>query len=340
MIGKRVIIPRDDPLFPLFVLYIIKKNGTGASRVQDAPPGNGGVRVTGKTRFRLGLMVGLLFFAMVMSGCGGAGSGSESETAGPSPTASSSETAVAASPSDSAGVSEEPAGGEEQGDRPAGPEAFKTSADLAAYEKKRALPEGFVYVDEVIPAARFDNRYFGEYNFVGTRIDGYNAPFAILTKEAAEALKRVSDDLAEEGYGILIYDAYRPQKAVNHFVAWSRDPSDTKMKDDFYPEVDKSRLFELGYIASKSGHSRGSTVDLTLVRLDTGELVDMGGPYDFFGPLSHHGTDLVTEEQTANRNILKETMEKHGFAAYDQEWWHYTLKPEPYPDTYFDFDVE
>jgi D-alanyl-D-alanine dipeptidase len=297
-------------------------------------------------------MVGLLLIAAVLGGCGGARNGSEPETAGPSRTAAASETTIAASPSASADVAEEGPKGEsgsadgqgappaEASAEPVGQEGVKTAADLAAYEKKRALPEGFVYVDEVIPAARFDIRYFGEYNFVGTRIDGYNAPFAILSKEAAEALKRVSDELAEKGYGILIFDAYRPQKAVNHFVTWSRDASDTRMKAEFYPEVDKSRLFELGYIASKSGHSRGSTVDLTLVRLDTGEEIDMGGPFDFFGPVSHHGTDLVTEEQTANRNILKEAMEKHGFAAYDQEWWHYTLKPEPYPDTYFDFDVE
>ncbi len=212
------------------------------------------------------------------------------------------------------------------------------------YEKKRNLPKGFVYVDEVIPTAQFDIHYFGENNFVGERIDGYNAgynaPFAILTVEAAEALKKVQEDPMEKGYSLKIFDAYRLQKAVKHFQAWSRDEKDTKMKEQFYPDVDKRRLFQLGYIASKSGHSRGSTVDLTIVHLETGEEVDMGGPYDFFGDISHHGTDRITKEQAANRRILKEAMEKHGFKAYAKEWWHYTLKKEPFPSTYFDFDVE
>ena len=286
-------------------------------------------------------MAVMILYATVIAGCGGARTGTEPDTASPARTEAAS---PAASPSPTAAgetaAGEQAAASAEPSVSAAAPSRIMTAADLAAFEKKRALPEGFVYLDEVIPSARFDIRYYGEFNFVGRRISGYNAPFAILSKEAAEALKRVSDDLAERGFGLLIFDGYRPQKAVDDFAAWSLDPSDAKMKEIFYPEVDKSRLFELGYIASRSGHTRGSTVDLTLVRLDTGEEVDMGGPFDFFGPVSHHGTDLVTEEQTANRNILKEAMEKHGFAAYDQEWWHYTLKPEPYPDTYFDFDVE
>jgi len=305
------------------------------------------VFVAGKGRYRFGFMAVMILYATVIAGCGGARTGTEPDTASPartetaSPAAAPSPSAAAGETADGADAPESaPAASAEPAASSGMPAGVMTAADLAAFEKKRALPEGFVYVDEVIPSARFDIRYYGENNFVGRRINGYKAPFAILTKEAAEALKRVSDDLAEQGYGLLIFDGYRPQKAVDDFVAWSRDPSDAKMKGQFYPEVDKSRLFELGYIASKSGHTRGSTVDLTLVRLDTGEEADMGGPFDFFGPLSHHGTDLVTEEQTANRNILKEAMEKHGFAAYDQEWWHYTLKPEPYPDTYFDFDVE
>ena len=208
------------------------------------------------------------------------------------------------------------------------------------FEKMGNLPEGFVYLDDVIPTAKFDIRYFGENNFVGERINGYNAPFAIMTAEAAEALKRVQADLLEKGYNLLIFDAYRPQKAVDHFKAWSQDASDTKMKEQYYPDLDKSRLFELGYIALKSGHSRGSTVDLTLIDLQTGEEMDMGASFDFFGEISHHGTDLISEEQAANRNILKEAMEKHGFAAYYKEWWHYTFKDEPYPSQYFDFDVE
>lgn len=208
------------------------------------------------------------------------------------------------------------------------------------FAKKHALPDGFVYLDDHIPGIMLDIRYFGENNFVGAPIDGYNAPFAIMAVEAADALANVQEEVQELGYTLLIYDAYRPQKAVEHFKAWSQDPEDTKTKDDYYPDLDKSRLFKMGYIASRSGHSRGSTVDLTLADASTGEPVDMGGPYDFFGELSHHGTALIDDEQAANRLILKEAMERHGFKAYSKEWWHYTLRNEPYPDTYFDFDVE
>ena len=216
----------------------------------------------------------------------------------------------------------------------------ESSANEPVCEKKRNLPEGFVYLDEVIPTAQFDIRYFGENNFVGERITGYKAPFAIMTLEAAEALRKVQADLMEQGYNLKIFDAYRPQKAVQHFKAWSKDAKDTKMKEQYYPDVDKRRLFQLGYIASRSGHSRGSTVDLTLVYLETGEEVDMGSPFDFFGEISHHDTKLITEEQKANRQILKEAMQKHGFRPYSREWWHYTLENEPFPSQYFDFDVE
>jgi D-alanyl-D-alanine dipeptidase len=209
-----------------------------------------------------------------------------------------------------------------------------------AVKKKRKLPKGFVYVDEVIPAAMFDIRYYGKYNFVGTRIDGYKAPLAILSVKAANALKSVNAELERKGYVLLIYDAYRPQKAVDHFTRWARDPKDTKMKKDFYPEVDKSKVFKLGYVASKSGHTRGSTVDLTIAYKKSGIIVDMGSPYDFFGEVSSHGTKLITAKQTANRNILKNAMLKHGFKLYEKEWWHYTLKIEPYPNRYFNFDVE
>lgn len=212
--------------------------------------------------------------------------------------------------------------------------------EASHYVKKRSLPEGFVYLDEAVPAAKFDLRYFGTHNFVGERIDGYAAPFVIATEEAAEALRRVQEELEEQGYGLLIYDAYRPQKAVEHFKSWAKDAGDTRMKADFYPDLDKSVLFRSGYIASRSGHSRGSTVDLTLVDLATGEPLDMGSDYDFFGEISHHGTKLISEEQAANRRLLRTAMEKHGFAAYSKEWWHYTLKEEPFPDDYFDFDVE
>lgn len=202
-----------------------------------------------------------------------------------------------------------------------------------------ALPPGFVYVTDVVETAQLDIRYYGENNFVGAPIDGYEAPVAILTQEAAAALKLAADILERQGYYIKIFDAYRPQRAVDHFVRWAEDLDDQKMKDVFYPEVDKARLFELGYIAEKSGHTRGSTVDLTLVYIDTGEEVDMGSTFDFFGEVSHHATNLITPEQAANRRILRDAMMAAGFVPYPEEWWHYSLANEPYPGTYFDFPV-
>jgi zinc D-Ala-D-Ala dipeptidase len=244
---------------------------------------------------------------------------------------------ITVTPADATSASGDEAGEEHSPDEI---EEEGTVEPLPLYEKKRNLPVGFVYLDEVIPEAQFEIRYFSENNFVGERITGYNAPFAIMTREAAEALKNVQADLMEKGYNLKIFDAYRPQKAVEHFKAWSKDAKDTKMKEQYYPDVDKTRLFQLGYIASRSGHSRGSTVDLTLVYLETGEEVDMGGPYDFFGGISHHDTKLITSEQKANRQILKAAMQKHGFKPYAKEWWHYTLENEPFPSKYFDFDVE
>ena len=204
----------------------------------------------------------------------------------------------------------------------------------------RVPHEGFVYITDVAPDVILETRYYGTYNFLGTRVDGYNAPTAILSRPAAEALKKVCDDLRGQGYTLKVFDAYRPKSAVAHFVRWAKDVKDTKMKTDFYPDVDKAKLFELGYIAEKSGHSRGGTVDLTIVDMRTGKEVDMGSPFDFFGKVSHHGTSLISPEQTANRQILKKAMTAGGFKAYDAEWWHYTLKNEPYPDTYFDFPVD
>ncbi|SFB43588.1 D-alanyl-D-alanine dipeptidase [Cohnella sp. OV330] len=206
--------------------------------------------------------------------------------------------------------------------------------------KKRKLPKGFVYLDEVIPSAEYDIRYYSDYNFVGARVDGYKAPYAVMSQQAAKALKAVGDDLAAKGYKLVVYDAYRPQKAVDHFIRWSKDPKDQKTKELFYPETDKSKLFKLGYLSSKSGHSRGSTVDLSIASVKTGKLVDMGGSFDFLGPVSAHGAKLANTAQTANRSLLKKAMEKRGFKAYGKEWWHYTLAKEPYPKTYFNFDVE
>lgn len=172
------------------------------------------------------------------------------------------------------------------------------------------------------------------------QIDGYTAPTALLTIEAARALQDVSEEFNSQGYYIKVFDAYRPQKATNHFIRWAKDVNDTKMKSIYYPHVDKANLFELGYIAEKSGHTRGSTVDLTLVNKETGKELDMGSRYDFLDKISAHGTTLITTEQATNRKLLKDVMQKHGFKSYSAEWWHYTLINEPYPNQYFDFDVE
>ncbi|MCL2702874.1 MAG: M15 family metallopeptidase [Defluviitaleaceae bacterium] len=203
-----------------------------------------------------------------------------------------------------------------------------------------ALPDGFVYAADFVPFALQDIRYYSEYNFVGERIDGYLAPVAILTLEAALALRTASEILFDQGYIIKIFDTYRPADAVAHFVRWGRDLEDERMKHVFYPGVNKSDLFTSGYISSRSGHSRGSVVDLTLVCFLTGGDIDMGAPFDFFGDISHHGTNQITPEQSANRLILRRAMEAAGFRAYSREWWHYTLNDEPFPDTFFNFPVQ
>lgn len=197
----------------------------------------------------------------------------------------------------------------------------------------------FVLLSEAVPDAILEIRYYGTYNFVGDRIDGYEEPVAILTKEAAAALKEVSDELITKGYRLKIYDAYRPQMAVTNFKNWALDPDDVRMKEYFYPELEKDVLFPQGYIAEHSGHSRGSTVDLTLFDMTTEKEVDMGGTFDYFGELSHPDYKSITEEQYANRMILRDVMIKHGFNPLEEEWWHFTLENEPYPDTYFTFPV-
>jgi len=215
--------------------------------------------------------------------------------------------------------------------------------------KNGAAEEGGELVDvtEVIPDLLLEIRYYSTYNFVGERIDGYEGPVALLTRAAADSLKAVSDELRSRGYVLKIYDAYRPQQAVDHFVRWAKDLQDTTMKAYFYPELEKSRLIP-EYIATKSGHSRGSTVDLTLVEMRTGKEADMGGPFDYFGMLSHAtlqpgqpagGRQPITEEQYRNRMVLREVMMRHGFVPYDGEWWHFRLKNEPYPKTYFSIPV-
>ena len=198
----------------------------------------------------------------------------------------------------------------------------------------------FVNLTDVIPDAILEIRYYSTYNFVGARVDGYLEPIALLTRQAADSLRAVSDDLKKQGYRLKIYDAYRPQCAVDHFVRWAADVNDTLMKPYFYPEVPRDRLFELGYIAKKSGHTRGSTVDLTLFDMATEKEVDMGGTFDWFGLESHPDYRGITPEQYHNRMILREAMLRHGFKPIGEEWWHFTLKNEPFPNTYFTFPVK
>ena len=198
----------------------------------------------------------------------------------------------------------------------------------------------FVEIKVKLPEVQTDVRYAGTNNFVGRPIPGYNAEKIVLSKPAADSLHKAIKHLNSKGYGVIIYDAYRPQKAVDYFRKWSRDMGDTIAKAGFYPDIAKKDLFHLGYIASKSGHSRGSTIDLSLTELATGREIDMGGTYDFFDESSSPHSDKITMQQQKNRNILREAMLTHGFKPLHTEWWHFTLKNEPYPDTYFDFNVE
>ena len=201
------------------------------------------------------------------------------------------------------------------------------------------LPKGFVYIDEVINDVDIDIRYSNDNNFIGKKINGYNQSAAIGTKELALALKEIQNDLKHFGYGVKIFDAYRPQKAVNHFSRWSTN-DDVLMKDLFYPNIEKRDLFKKGYIASRSGHSRGSTIDLTIINLKTKEELDMGTSYDFFGIESSYDYSGLTNEQNSNRLLLYSVMKKYGFKSLKSEWWHFTLENEPFPDTYFNFNVE
>lgn len=222
-------------------------------------------------------------------------------------------------------------------------------------------PTGFVVLSDVVPDIIQEVRYFSTYNFVGDHINGYDEHCILMSREAAEALKAVSDELMQQGYRLKVYDAYRPQKAVDHFVAWAENLSDTRMKQYFYPDVDKTRLFSDGYIDAKSGHSRGSAIDLTLFDMKTGKEVDMGGTFDHFGLESHptwcgnpetgvytgrhNGNPVpeerkITEKQFNNRMILRRAMLRHGFNPIDTEWWHFFLDNEPYPNTYFNFSVK
>jgi D-alanyl-D-alanine dipeptidase len=226
------------------------------------------------------------------------------------------------------------------------------------------IPDNFVDLQTIISSVTLDIRYYGDHNFVGTTVDGYQAPKCLVTAPTAEATAKVQAELQELSLSLKIYDCYRPQQAVDHFVRWAKDIKDTKTKAEFYPAVDKRNLFRDGYIAEKSSHSRGSTVDITIVPfpapaeeeyipeqplhacyLPAGKRfkdnsIDMGTGFDCFHKLSHPGNLKVGRQQRNNRLLLKTLMDKHGFKNYDKEWWHFTLRNEPYPDTYFDFPVK
>ena len=201
------------------------------------------------------------------------------------------------------------------------------------------LPEGFVYINDLDNRIKIDLRYSTENNFTGKVIDGYRSNKAIISTEAAMALIQVQNDLDQMNLSLKIFDAYRPQMSVNYFINWSNDPLDTINKSIYYPKIKKSELFPLGYIAERSGHSRGSTVDLTIVDNTTFKELDMGTPYDFFGPESATNFIEITDKQRSNRLLLLETMTRNGFENYSKEWWHYTLKEEPFND-YFNFVID
>ncbi len=227
-----------------------------------------------------------------------------------------------------------------------------------------AMPEGFVDVKEVILSIQLDIRYYGSHNFIGERIDGYNAPKCLLTREAAAALAKIQKELEASSLSLKVYDCYRPQRAVDHFVRWAKDIKDTKTKKEFYPTVEKPDLLKQVYIDTKSGHSRGSSVDITIVpnpvpaqaeykpgddlsacylpaeKRFKDNSIDMGTGFDCFHKLSHTANGTVGKEQRKNKLLLKALMEKHGFRNYEKEWWHFTLRNEPFPETYFDFVIE
>lgn len=197
----------------------------------------------------------------------------------------------------------------------------------------------FVFVDEVVPRIRWDAKYATWDNFTGKPVDGYLANRVVGTQALCAALDKAQGEAAHLGFGLLLWDGYRPQRAVDRFLQWSHEPEDGRTKQRHYPNIDRAAMFEQGYVAARSGHSRGSTIDLTLYHLATGELAQMGGDHDLMDTISHHGARGITEVEAGNREHLRSVMEACGFSAYDSEWWHYTLKDEPHRDTYFDFPV-
>ncbi len=216
--------------------------------------------------------------------------------------------------------------------------AGAVAVTLCAHARGQERPAGFVDAATIVPGLVLDMRYAGSHNFVGRPIDAYEAPRCLLTKPAADALAEVARDLAPRGFVLRIFDCYRPTRAVANFVRWARDVDDTVGKKEFYPAIDKRTLFQNGYISSRSGHSRGSTVDLTLARVD-GQELDMGTPFDFFSPLSWAAAGGIGSEAKTNRTLFAAAMRRRGFRPYEKEWWHFTLSHEPFPDTYFDFPV-
>ena len=208
------------------------------------------------------------------------------------------------------------------------------------YKRQAELDtSGFVLLADYVPSVIQEIRYYSTFNFIGERIEGYEEPCALLTKEAARALREVSNQMIVKGYRLKIFDAYRPARAVKHFVLWGIEDLDLRMKPYFYPDLEKQELFRQGYIAKQSSHSRGSTVDLTLFDMKTGQELDMGSPFDLFSEISHPDNKSVTEKQYNNRMLLQNAMTRSGFVPIGCEWWHFTLADEPYPETYFDFPV-
>lgn len=202
-----------------------------------------------------------------------------------------------------------------------------------------ALPKGFVYLSTIDPSIKQDIRYAGNNNFLGHPVTGYNAAECLLTKPTALALKAIQKKLNTSGLSLNVYDCYRPQRAVNELIAWSKKPNQQQMKAQFYPHVDKRDFFNLGYVAAKSGHSRGSTVDLTIVSLNGKQHIDMGTPFDYMDPLSHSESRNVSAVAAIHRKRLAMIMQQGGFVPYTKEWWHFTLKNEPYPNTYFNIPI-
>ena len=201
------------------------------------------------------------------------------------------------------------------------------------------MKNDFVFVDQFAPGIRWDAKYATWDNFTGKPVDGYLANRIVGTRALCAALERAQEKAASLGFGLLLWDGYRPQRAVDSFLRWSQQPEDGRTKRRHYPNIDRPDMFKKGYVAARSGHSRGGTVDLTLYHLATGERAAMGGDHDLMDPISHHGAEGITQAETRNRQYLRSIMEACGFSSYDSEWWHYTLKHEPYPDTYFDFPV-